>query len=109
MAFPSQQYFQDQYIFITGATGFLGSVLVFKILCSVPCKRLLLLVRGGEKWVVFSIRYPDTDLRALGVFGISQKLFSRLNNVKRFGRVTELKSLTVTLKSLGWVLQKKSC
>lgn len=47
--FPSQQFFQDQCVFLTGATGFLGFAVVVKILCAAPCHRLLLLVRGGEQ------------------------------------------------------------
>ena len=46
---PSARFFQNQTIFITGATGFLGFALVVKILRDAPCSRLFLLVRGGEE------------------------------------------------------------
>lgn len=45
---PSSNFFQNQALFITGATGFLGFALVVKILRDAPRSRLFLLVRGGE-------------------------------------------------------------
>ena len=49
MAIASVEYFRDKYIFITGATGFLGLALVVKLLYETDCQRLTLLVRGGEE------------------------------------------------------------
>lgn len=46
---------EDKTIFLTGATGFLGLALVVKIIRDAPCKRLFLLVRGGER-CVFNVR-----------------------------------------------------
>lgn len=60
MSSPAENYFRDQCIFLTGATGFLGLAVVVKILCSVPCRQLLLLVRGGEQYVQLSVLPPTT-------------------------------------------------
>ena len=46
---PNPSFFENNAIFITGATGFLGFALVVKILRDTPCSRLFLLVRGGEE------------------------------------------------------------
>lgn len=50
---PIQDFYKDQTIFITGATGFLGTLLVEKLLrCCPQIRRLILLVRNrGEKTV----------------------------------------------------------
>ncbi|KAL6713145.1 hypothetical protein ACLMJK_009266 [Lecanora helva] len=46
---PSRDFFRDKVLFVTGATGFLGLALTVKLLRDVPCRKLYLLVRGGER------------------------------------------------------------
>ena len=49
MATSSVEYFRGKYLFVTGATGFLGLALVTKLLYETECLQLTLLVRGGEE------------------------------------------------------------
>ncbi|KAI5708920.1 hypothetical protein M8J76_006292 [Diaphorina citri] len=46
---PIQEFYKDQTVFITGATGFLGSLLVEKLLrCCPQIRKLILLIRKGK-------------------------------------------------------------
>lgn len=41
--------FGDDTIFLTGGSGFLGTALVYKIIRSTKCPKLILLCRGGSR------------------------------------------------------------
>ncbi|KAL1450019.1 hypothetical protein WDU94_002481 [Cyamophila willieti] len=60
---PIQEFYMDQTIFITGATGFLGMLLVEKLLrCCPQIKKLILLVRSqGSKNVNERVREYFND------------------------------------------------
>lgn len=53
MPSASIDFFEDQSIFLTGGTGFVGLALSLKILTSTHCRHLWLLVRGGEGYVLW--------------------------------------------------------
>lgn len=87
------QFYQDQVVFITGGTGFIGKVLLEKLLRSCPgVKQVYLLVRGksGEG--------PETRLEAM----IKSKVFERLKQ-EQPGALDKVKAVAgdLTQPNLG--------
>lgn len=88
------QFYQDQVVFITGGTGFLGKVLVEKLLRSCPgVKQVYLLMRrkrGDE---------PETRLEAM----LKSKVFERLEK-ERPGDLCKVKAIAgdLTQPNLGF-------
>ncbi|XP_023328796.1 putative fatty acyl-CoA reductase CG5065 isoform X1 [Eurytemora carolleeae] len=65
---PVAQFYENRVIFITGSTGFMGKVLVEKLLRSTSVKKIYLLIRQ-KKGVATQARLQDL---------LSSKLFDRL-------------------------------
>ena len=59
MPSTAQATLGSETILLTGATGFLGLALVSRLLRVVACKRVILIVRGGEKYVKYIVEHDS--------------------------------------------------
>lgn len=80
---PVQSYYKGKTIFITGASGFMGKVLVEKLLYSCSeLKEILVLVRPKKGKV------PESRLEDMFKLPVSNNLNKK--KIKRFKQVTNL-------------------